>query len=295
MPAKKNLKTEVKKVETVKDTEIVETPVVEQPSEKLGQPTAVIPMTNSMIVAPVVTPEQAKLAWQQFSDLKSALLTKSDYQVLTMRTMDRGMWKIVQKPFVKKAGWRKLATAFNLSVEVIKEERKEYAEMPYKDGKNIIMKPGFVHEVVARATAMNGRHMDGTGSCASNERGFAHLEHDVRGTAETRAKNRAISDLIGGGEVSAEEMENNEDVIKQQTAVQPEVTHTLEYHKSLPIRIVQKEGKNKGKPFRMCQCRMPDGRNWFEWVSVEEYENSLKANATESSSDASGKQEGDSF
>ena len=32
------------------------------------------------------------------------------------------------------------------------------------------------------------------------------MEHDVYATAHTRAKNRAISDLVGGGEVSAEEM-----------------------------------------------------------------------------------------
>ena len=31
-------------------------------------------------------------------------------------------------------------------------------------------------------------------------------EHDILATAETRAKNRAISDLVGGGSVSAEEI-----------------------------------------------------------------------------------------
>jgi hypothetical protein len=45
------------------------------------------------------------------------------------------------------------------------------------------------------------------GACASNERRFAHLDHDVRATAHTRGKNRAIADLVGGGEVSAEELE----------------------------------------------------------------------------------------
>ena len=36
---------------------------------------------------------------------------------------------------------------------------------------------------------------------------FSNPENDVRGTAHTRAKNRAISDLIGAGEVSAEEID----------------------------------------------------------------------------------------
>ena len=36
---------------------------------------------------------------------------------------------------------------------------------------------------------------------------FSNAEHDVPSTAHTRAKNRAISDLIGAGETSAEELE----------------------------------------------------------------------------------------
>ena len=48
---------------------------------------------------------------------------------------------------------------------------------------------------------------DAVGSCASNERRFAHIDHDVRAIAHTRSKNRAVADLVGGGEVSAEEIE----------------------------------------------------------------------------------------
>lgn len=40
--------------------------------------------------------------------------------------------------------------------------------------------------------------------------------HNVRGTAVTRAKNRAISDLIGGGEVSAEEISDPSEIIDGQ-------------------------------------------------------------------------------
>jgi hypothetical protein len=44
--------------------------------------------------------------------------------------------------------------------------------------------------------------------CAANCNGRTHWSHpgDLPATATTRAKNRAISDLIGAGEVSAEEM-----------------------------------------------------------------------------------------
>lgn len=122
---------------------------------------------------------------QTFDQLKSQLLGENDFQGIS------------GKNFVKKSGWRKLALAFNISDEVVSEERKTYkTPTGYY----------FVFEVTAKAIAPNGRFSTATASCASNERKFAHLDHDVRATAHTRAKNRAISDLIGGGEVSAEEI-----------------------------------------------------------------------------------------
>jgi hypothetical protein len=62
-----------------------------------------------------------------------------------------------------------------------------------------------------RAIAHNGQYMDGFGACSTNESRFASaggrqkLENDLRTTAATRATNRAISDLVGFGQVSAEE------------------------------------------------------------------------------------------
>jgi hypothetical protein len=38
--------------------------------------------------------------------------------------------------------------------------------------------------------------MESSASCSSNERDFNNLNHDVRATAQTRATNRSISDLI---------------------------------------------------------------------------------------------------
>jgi hypothetical protein len=67
-------------------------------------------------------------------------------------------------------------------------------------------------EVWIRAVAPNGQYGDGDGYCSSEEkrfrswRGKQKLENDLRTTATTRAKNRAIADLVGMGEVSAEEI-----------------------------------------------------------------------------------------
>ena len=54
----------------------------------------------------------------------------------------------------------------------------------------------FIYEITVRATSPSGRYSEACASCASNERDFTHLENDVRATSQTRATNRAISDLI---------------------------------------------------------------------------------------------------
>jgi hypothetical protein len=135
------------------------------------------------VVKPAVSPREAKENWQLFQNLKRELLDKGDYA------------KIQQKNYIKKSGFRKLAVAFNISDEIIEEERTER-----EDG-------SFFWRIKAKATAPNGRCSTGVAICDSRERNFAHVEHDVYATAHTRAKNRAISDLVAGGVVSYEEME----------------------------------------------------------------------------------------
>lgn len=145
------------------------------------------PAGEVSIIRPIATPAEVLAAWQQFQDLKRSLLTLEDYQEIQGRAR------------IKKSGWRKIAAAFGISDQLLREERREVEVPPH--GRY------FVWEVTVRALAPNGRYADAVGSCASNERRFAHADHDVRAVAHTRAKNRAIADLVGGGEVSAEELE----------------------------------------------------------------------------------------
>ena len=140
------------------------------------------------IIRPVASADEVMAAWRQFQELKRSLLTIEDYQ------------DIQGKLRIKKSGWRKIAAAFGISDQIVREERREI-EGGSTGGRY------FVWEITVRAIAPNGRYSDAVGSCASNERRFAHLDHDVRATANTRAKNRAIADLVGGGEVSAEELD----------------------------------------------------------------------------------------
>jgi hypothetical protein len=145
-------------------------------------------LTDVSIIRPVASADEVLSAWRQFQELKRSLLTIEDYQ------------DIQGKPRIKKSGWRKIAAAFGISDQIVREERREI------DGGSAGGRY-FVWEITVRAVAPNGRYSDAVGSCASNERRFAHLDHDVRAIANTRAKNRAIADLVGGGEVSAEELD----------------------------------------------------------------------------------------
>jgi hypothetical protein len=137
---------------------------------------------GTSIVKPIVKIQDALNDLRSFEQMKSRLLSRQDYQ------------PIQGKNFIKKSGWRKLALVFNISDEVVHSSRETRA-----DG-------SFVWTFRVRAIAPNGRYTESVASCDSKERKFSHLEHDVLATAQTRAKSRAISDLIGAGEISAEEL-----------------------------------------------------------------------------------------
>lgn len=139
---------------------------------------------------PAMSPQTAKHAMETYQAICKAMLTKDDYQ------------KIGDKEFKKKSAWRKLARAFNISDEIIKEEHE-------------VQEKYEVWRIHVKAFTSTGRAAVGVGSCSTRERNFAHLDHDVHAIAHTRAKNRAISDLIGSGEVSAEEVETTQDGLKR--------------------------------------------------------------------------------
>lgn len=143
-----------------------------------GEPTdlALVP------VQPLVSPKEAAMAWRVFMELKKRLLDDGDYVLIKGVRM------------IRKSGFRKFSLVFNLSDEIIEQE------------KTVREDETFYWRVVTRVTAPNGRTSVGVGICDSKERKFAHVEHDVYSTAHTRAKNRAISDMVAGGVVSAEEM-----------------------------------------------------------------------------------------
>jgi hypothetical protein len=180
---------------------------IEADAEEItGKPEPLAIAPNAVALAPrppaerevlmPLDPERVVEGMRQYQRLLRDLLEPSDWQ-----TEDKNGNQL-ERPFLKKSGWRKIARAFNLSFERV-HSRIERDE----DGT-----PARA-EVWIRAVAPNGQFGDGDGYSSADEgrfrsrRGRQKLENDLRTTATTRAKNRATADLVGMGEVSAEEIE----------------------------------------------------------------------------------------
>ena len=184
-------------------------------SEPIEVSAEIVPIAPQGIVRAAGTVSELREAQDEYRALCDSLCDADDYQ------------SIGTKKFRKKSGWRKLAVAFNVSTELRSEDYQSD-----EDGHITRAK------IVMRATAPNGRYMDGIGLCDRSERccdpatcrmklnwpdsgqptGHAHCtpecngshafskpDHDIPATAMTRATNRACADLFGLGEVSAEE------------------------------------------------------------------------------------------
>lgn len=101
------------------------------------------------------------------------------------------------RSFKKKSAWRKLARHFNISVAAS------------LDSVRVDTNPdGFTAYAVATASAPWGQSWTDVGACGSDEATGRRTITiaDAIATAMTRASNRAVSNLIAMGEVSAEEI-----------------------------------------------------------------------------------------
>ena len=96
---------------------------------------------------------------------------------------EKDLVNIKWKTYINKSWYRKIALALNISIQVVNEKRIEQETC-------------FLYDFTVRATNSLWRYVESSSSCASDEREFNNLNHDVRATAQTRATNRAIADLI---------------------------------------------------------------------------------------------------
>ena len=132
----------------------------------------------------IIDISQGKAMRQALDEMKRSVLRESD------------IVKIGGKPCIKRSGCDMYAAAFRVSTTII----DEHHDVEQLGNLQVV---GWHFTV--RASLPNGRHVDNVGSCYNNERPNMRIA-DVRATAETRARNRAILDLVGAGEVSADEI-----------------------------------------------------------------------------------------
>lgn len=197
----------------------------------LAERGALVPVGHQDAPLPVFQGRQMVQALTAYRELQTALDKAMPDQLMTLDG----------KAFRKKGYWRALSVAFNLTVEPVSEQRTVSGD--FGDGR-----PNFGYVVTYRATAPNGRTITGDGACFAVEKAkrfkcphphpkgwkgkSAHwphdscpdfdpefqwrtlpaqaTEHNIRSHAHTRAFNRAVSNLVGFGEVSAEEVERGE-------------------------------------------------------------------------------------
>jgi hypothetical protein len=177
---------------------------------------------------PAFTGKQMADALQRYKELQMALDAAMPNEIITLQG----------RVFRKKAYWRAVSVAFNLNVEMVSEERVVAGFFADE-------RENFGYNVTYRASS-GVRSAMGDGSCFAVEKAgkfkcphpmpnqpnksvhwppeqcplydgyrWQRLpanasEHNVRSHAHSRAFNRAVSNLCGFGEVSAEEVEQAE-------------------------------------------------------------------------------------
>lgn len=166
---------------------------------------------------PLVSPDEARAQMRAYQELCAAILTADDYQEFTEKKKVDGRYVSTTKRFKKKSAVKKLQTYFGISVDVIdaSTHRDDLGDGHF----------GFRCKAVA--TSPGGRSVAALAGCATHEDRFdvnryddesaeryaarqkkalARAYHDVLSTAETRATNRAVMNLVSPGEVTAEEI-----------------------------------------------------------------------------------------
>jgi len=171
--------TNVEQVEKIHEGEIEEVSLVE---------------TNELstsVVGGLPSFAEIKEYLDRYNYVKKTVVNRSDFH----EYKSGGKTKV----FMKKSGFRKFIHAFGLSVQVVKRESRLYFDDKTK-------RQGIEYEVWARCTAPNGQFTEDVAICQQYEKNSNKSKHDILTTATTRAINRAISNLVAYGEVSAEEV-----------------------------------------------------------------------------------------
>lgn len=158
------------------------------------------PVQHSGMITPAGTIEDVLQQWHLYQELKNRIGTPKDFLEFTTKDGEK-------RTHPKKSFVRKVQRFFNISCDITQDE-------PLRDEK------GNIIAWLAKARAVHlgtGAYQEADGSCSFEEKATNQRTiHNIRSHAITRAKNRAILDLVGFGEVSAEEIVADELEINHQ-------------------------------------------------------------------------------
>jgi len=163
---------------------------------------------------PEVQEEQSTTSVIPRPNVQGTIEAMKAFQELKQKVLDANDTVMISgKQYIKRSGWRKIAMAFNISTEVVRIEREKIDDKIY------------VVRVIARARTPLGRVSEEAAVCDSSEFERGNLQgtlHNIETKAVTRAINRAISNLVGGGEVSAEEIIKGPDEVVKEREIKEE-------------------------------------------------------------------------
>jgi len=146
---------------------------------------------------PEVKEEQSTTSVIPRPNVEGTVEAMHEFQRLKREVLDANDVVMIQgKQYIKRSGWEKIAMAFGISKEIVSIKREQLGDV-------------WIVEVVARARTPLGRVSEDVAVCDSTEFQTGNLKgtlHNIESKAATRAKDRAISGLVGGGEVTAEEI-----------------------------------------------------------------------------------------
>ena len=151
------------------------------------------------LVAPVCSVEESVRIFKEFERAKSKVLSGGD--VLWIGADGRPNIDGQGSPHIKRSGWRKLARFFGLSWDI-----EDIEKLPMEHG-------GYMYKVRVKVWHPAGASVISEGVATSHDSFFTKGgrkeadEENVLMKAQTVAVNRAISDILGSGEVSGEERE----------------------------------------------------------------------------------------
>lgn len=213
-------------------------------------------------------------------DMRAYLATTSSKQALEVQQQLAGAYdeacraligpndvqKEGNREFKKKSAWRKLGRHFRISTTVVGVERQ-------------VLEGEFLAVVTVRATAPWGQSLEAVRACCTDEATGRRVitVADAIATAETRATNRGISNLIAMGEVSAEEIgertERSERAPRGAAAEKkkaPLSEMTVEQAKALPMPF-QKGKPIHGKP--LGEIKSDFLTSLAGWIAEKQSEN----------------------